>query len=625
MLVLTLVLGGVRLAGATGDPPRYFAATGLSMAGEFTGYFDAHGGLPVFGYPITEAEEENGFLVQYFERERLEYHPENAGTPFEVLLGRLGAELTTGREREPAFLPLAAPPAPASARPYFSETRHTMDAHFAPYWASHGGLPLFGYPISEAFTEDGVLTQWFERARFEYHPENAPPYDVLLGLLGREILDRGGTGAVDVAFTVTGSPLRDRHMVVGLAQGGESRDPDFLRNVVALARPLRVPLIRIDNIFSHYDVVERGPDGRLVYHFDKLDRVVDSVRAMGAEPYMCLGYMPQALAPGTTGIDPPQSYAEWQDLVFQTVKHYNLDRQTPIKYWEVWNEPNLDYSWSGGYPGYLQLYDSSRDGLVAADPTARIGGPTITPLDVTAPAWLMGYEQQQGGRGRVDFLSWHSFGRTVEQIEADVKAVQAAVAAQATYHPELIVSEFSVATGGAGDTSQGHRSDGSGGGAYALAGLQAMERAGLDKGFLFELKDGAKDGVSYWGRWGILTADGKTKPAYHALLAYQQMATGQLPVQLTTTPGTGVELLAARGADGTVRLLLWHAGVVTHRARITLPPDLAARTYQVTLFDSSHNNFARQGDDRLTPSPVRRGTQLDFTLEPDSFVILESP
>ena len=26
-----------------------------------------------------------------------------------------------------------------------------------------------------------------ERARFEHHPENAPPYDVLLGLLGREV------------------------------------------------------------------------------------------------------------------------------------------------------------------------------------------------------------------------------------------------------------------------------------------------------------------------------------------------------------------------------------------------------------------------------------------------------
>jgi glutamine cyclotransferase len=38
---------------------------------------------------------------------------------------------------------------------------------------------------------DTVLTQWFERARFEYHPKNPEPFTVLLGLLGTEV--RAGT------------------------------------------------------------------------------------------------------------------------------------------------------------------------------------------------------------------------------------------------------------------------------------------------------------------------------------------------------------------------------------------------------------------------------------------------
>ena len=173
-LVLGSGLGGARPAGATTDPPRYFAATGLTMAGEFTGYFDAHGGVPVFGYPISEATQENGYLVQYFERERLEYRPENAGTPFEVLLGRLGAELTAHRVADPAFQPAAPPPASIGRR-YFPETRHMMGGLFAAYWESQGGLSLFGYPISEEFTENGVLTQWFERARFDTTPKTPPP------------------------------------------------------------------------------------------------------------------------------------------------------------------------------------------------------------------------------------------------------------------------------------------------------------------------------------------------------------------------------------------------------------------------------------------------------------------
>ena len=47
-----------------------------------------------------------------------------------------------------------------------------------------------GYPISEVFVEvsdlDGLpyTVQYFERAVFEMHPQNPPPYDVLLSQLG---------------------------------------------------------------------------------------------------------------------------------------------------------------------------------------------------------------------------------------------------------------------------------------------------------------------------------------------------------------------------------------------------------------------------------------------------------
>jgi Tol biopolymer transport system component len=56
-------------------------------------------------------------------------------------------------------------------------------------------LALFGLPISPLQEEDiegqTYQVQWFERARFELHPENAPPFDVLLGLLGREAQGTG--------------------------------------------------------------------------------------------------------------------------------------------------------------------------------------------------------------------------------------------------------------------------------------------------------------------------------------------------------------------------------------------------------------------------------------------------
>ncbi|MDQ3929344.1 MAG: hypothetical protein M3328_09375 [Chloroflexota bacterium] len=77
---------------------RFFPQSGHNIGPPFLALWESRGGLPVFGLPRSEAFEEKSaidgktYLVQYFERNRLEYHPENAGTEFEMLLGLLGLE-----------------------------------------------------------------------------------------------------------------------------------------------------------------------------------------------------------------------------------------------------------------------------------------------------------------------------------------------------------------------------------------------------------------------------------------------------------------------------------------------------------------------------------------------------
>jgi hypothetical protein len=89
---------------------------------------------------------------------------------------------------------------------FFAETGHAIvHEPFWRYWSTHGleldgragktpseALALFGLPLSEPTMEtnasgDSVLTQWFERARFEDHGDKG----VLLGLLGADV--RAGT------------------------------------------------------------------------------------------------------------------------------------------------------------------------------------------------------------------------------------------------------------------------------------------------------------------------------------------------------------------------------------------------------------------------------------------------
>jgi hypothetical protein len=79
---------------------------------------------------------------------------------------------------------------------------------FAPNWERFGGLAIFGYPITDEFVDPttGRVTQWFERARFEWHPGVfSERRDVLLGLLGRELtLGREKTAPFQPAQPIPG-------------------------------------------------------------------------------------------------------------------------------------------------------------------------------------------------------------------------------------------------------------------------------------------------------------------------------------------------------------------------------------------------------------------------------------
>jgi hypothetical protein len=260
LLALVTPLAGSPPATADGTG-RYYAQTGHTLAAPFVAYFDAHGGLPIFGLPLAEAEQEGGYQVQYLERARLEYHPENR-PPYDVLLGRLGATLTAGRAFAPAP---AAEGAPGPDRRWFPETRHTLRGVFRRYWEGHGGLAQFGYPLSEQLAEPDPATgrtyqvQYFERARFEAHPENAAPYDVLLGLLGRDLLAR----RVQLSTAEVTLPTYDYEAgFVSPAPDRPGAYPGLDFAAVGLARPRAYHLIVLENRYLRLTVL---PDlgGRL--------------------------------------------------------------------------------------------------------------------------------------------------------------------------------------------------------------------------------------------------------------------------------------------------------------------------------------------------------------------------
>ncbi len=185
LLVTTLAVVALCAAGARGvqaqsPTGQYFPQTGHMVQGDFLRFFNAHGGLEIFGYPLTGEFIEGGRLVQYFQRARMEARPENPD-PLKVVLGPLASELGYSEAPIPAA---SIPPANDPYRRYFRETGHTTGYGFLSYFDARGGLNVFGYPITEFKWENGRIVQYFQRARMEWHPELPSGQRVQLGNLG---------------------------------------------------------------------------------------------------------------------------------------------------------------------------------------------------------------------------------------------------------------------------------------------------------------------------------------------------------------------------------------------------------------------------------------------------------
>ena len=71
---------------------------------------------------------------------------------------------------------------------YFDETGHNVQGEFYKFYKSiPSPLLIYGYPITEEITsKDGKHVQYFQRARFEYHPELPEGQRVQLTSIGKE-------------------------------------------------------------------------------------------------------------------------------------------------------------------------------------------------------------------------------------------------------------------------------------------------------------------------------------------------------------------------------------------------------------------------------------------------------
>jgi hypothetical protein len=181
LLVLMLVTIGIgwQQGSAQAENERYFPETGHWVTDEFLlKYEELPNPSEIYGAPITERFNDpiNGREIQYFEKARFEFHPELPAS-LQVKLSTLGQYLY--QEGQPIAVLANAP-----ACRTFIESPHPVCYAFLDFFEDNGDTAQFGYPVSGFEIQDGLIIQYFQTARFEWHPENPAGRHVTVSNLG---------------------------------------------------------------------------------------------------------------------------------------------------------------------------------------------------------------------------------------------------------------------------------------------------------------------------------------------------------------------------------------------------------------------------------------------------------
>lgn len=252
-----------------------------------------------------------------------------------------------------------------------------------------------------------------------------------------------------------------------VADGPLLNDPDvdleteFDRMVVAGVESVRVearwPVIQPYRSFAETPPAERGrftDEGGVPTDWSLLDRIVALAASRGLSLLPVVQGTPAwATADGSADAStPPSSPTLYARFMATLAERYGsrgafwdanpgLPRR-PIRYWQVWNEPNLSDFWREQpfAPGYVRLLRAARSALREADPKSRVVLGALVNRSWTALARIY---RQPGARRAFDVVAIHPFSHKVGSSLVILATVRKVMTRNRDRHKPLWATEVS--------------------------------------------------------------------------------------------------------------------------------------------------------------------------------------
>lgn len=365
--------------------------------------------------------------------------------------------------------------------------------------------------------------------------------------------------------------------------------------------------------------VSLGP-GR--YDWSRFDGQMKKIYDAGAEVIMTCCFTPRWLSVDGTKEGMPRDWDAYERLIGDTVRHCRR-MGWRVRYWEVWNEPDLETSeqrfLNGGIGDLCEIYGHFARAVRRADRDALVGGGGFARANM---AWMRSLVQYAHDHDLpLDFLSWHGYELTPDGIASSIDSARKLLASFPRFKNTLLVIDEWQAYGGPQNSFDTEYAA-----AYQAATLHRMLERGLHMSVFFAFKEmnWRSPEREFCGSWGMITARDTPKPSYHSFRIFAELRGDRVSVfggdgevgAIAARRGDGLDVMVYRfqplaGAPERclrLELLGWKAG----KFRLTM--ELVDSSHSNPLFDRRARHLERVGT-WTSLDPGRLAT-LQFWLEP---------
>ena len=340
--------------------------------------------------------------------------------------------------------------------------------------------------------------------------------------------------------------------------------------------------LRMHGLFDDDMCVYFEKNGKAVYSWQYIDEVYDRMLQIGVRPFVELSFFPKGIAADNSKLQmwyqnrvtPDRSrYPKWHNLIKAFCQHvvdrYGLDEVSQW-YFEVWNEPNLDFGFFDGTKSdYFELYKTTAEAIKSVSPRLRVGGPATSNFiadnrhdgERTDNSKSIFYSQEEINKQQwkavwmeeflaycakeqlpVDFITCHAYPtdyaldpvtkkgkdaiRYVHSLRDDLNWLRKTIAASKYPQAEIHITEWSTSP-----SSRDRMHDLLPPAAYivkAMLECQHLANSVMYWTFtdIFEEKGGGED--IFHGGFGMINFQGIVKPSFHAYRMLNQLGDEQL-------------------------------------------------------------------------------------------------